>query len=33
MTFARQQVLDSLLLALIVLIFLFVRAWPYLFHK
>jgi hypothetical protein len=33
MKLARQQVLGSLLLALIVLIVLFVRAWAYLFHK
>jgi hypothetical protein len=30
---ARQQVLGSLLLALIVLILLPIRAWPVLFHK
>lgn len=33
MKLAREQVLGSLLLALIVLIVLLVRAWPYLFHK
>jgi hypothetical protein len=33
MKLARQQVLGSLLLTLMVLIVLFVRAWPYLFHK
>jgi hypothetical protein len=33
MKLARQQVLGSLLLALIVLIILLVRAWPVLFHK
>jgi hypothetical protein len=33
MKIARQQVLGSLLLALIVLIILLVRAWPVLFHK
>jgi hypothetical protein len=33
MKLARQQVLGSLLLALIVLIVLLVRAWPYLFRK
>jgi hypothetical protein len=29
----RQQVLGSLLLALIVLAILLIRAWPTLFHK
>jgi hypothetical protein len=33
MKLARQQVLGSLVLALIVLVVLLVRAWPYLFHK
>jgi hypothetical protein len=33
MKLARQQVLGSLLLALIVLIILLIRAWPVLFHK
>jgi hypothetical protein len=33
MKVARQQVLGSLLLALIVLIILLIRAWPVLFHK
>jgi hypothetical protein len=33
MKIARQQVLGSLLLALIVLIILLFRAWPVLFHK
>ena len=33
MKIARQQVLGSLLLALVVLIILLVRAWPFLFHK
>jgi hypothetical protein len=33
MKIARQQVLGSLLLALIVLIILLIRAWPVLFHK
>jgi hypothetical protein len=33
MKLARQQVLGSPLLALIVLIFLFVRECPYLFRK
>lgn len=33
MKLARQQVLGSLVLALIVLIVLLIRAWPYLFHK
>ena len=33
MKLARQQVVGSLLLALIVLIVLLVRAWPFLFHK
>ncbi len=30
---ARQQVLRSVLIALIVLVVLLVRAWPLLFHK
>lgn len=33
MKVARQQVVGSLILALIVLIVLLVRAWPFLFHK
>lgn len=33
MKLVRQQVLGSILLALIVLIVLLVRAWPYLFHR
>jgi hypothetical protein len=33
MKLARQQVLGSLILAVIVLIILLIRAWPYLFHK
>jgi hypothetical protein len=33
MKIARQQVLGSLLLALIVLTILLIRAWPILFHK
>jgi hypothetical protein len=33
MKLARQQVIGSLLLALIVLIVLLIRAWPVLFHK
>lgn len=33
MKLAREQVLGSLPLALIVVIVLLVRAWPYLFHK
>ena len=33
MKLARQQVLGSLVLALIVLVVLLIRAWPYLFHK
>jgi hypothetical protein len=33
MKLARQQVLGSLVLAVIVLIILLIRAWPYLFHK
>lgn len=33
MKLARQPVLGSLLLALIVLIVLLIRAWPFLFHK
>jgi len=33
MKIARQQVLGSLLLALIVFIILLIRAWPVLFHK
>jgi hypothetical protein len=33
MKFARQQVLGSLLLALIVLVVLLIRAWPLLFPK
>jgi hypothetical protein len=33
MKLARQQVVGSLLLALIVLIILLIRAWPVLFHK
>jgi len=33
MKLARQQVLGSVLIALIVLVVLLVRAWPLLFHK
>lgn len=33
MKLVRQQVLGSVLLALLVLIVLLVRAWPYLFRK
>jgi hypothetical protein len=33
MKLARQQVLGSLLLALIVLVVLLIRAWPLLFPK
>jgi hypothetical protein len=33
MKLARQQVIGTLVLALIVLIVLLIRAWPYLFHK
>jgi hypothetical protein len=33
MKLARQQVMGSLLLALVVLIVLLVRAWPFLFRK
>lgn len=33
MKFERQQVLGSLLLALIVLIILLIRAWPVFFRK
>jgi len=33
MKIVRQQVLGSLVLALIVLIVLLIRAWPHLFHK
>jgi hypothetical protein len=33
MKLARQQVLGSLLLALVVLVILLIRAWPTLFHK
>jgi hypothetical protein len=33
MKLARQQVLGSLVLALIVFVILLVRAWPILFHK
>ena len=33
MKLVRQQVLGSLVLALIVLVVLLIRAWPYLFHK
>jgi hypothetical protein len=33
MKIARQQVLGSLLLALLVLIILVIRAWPVLFRK
>jgi branched-subunit amino acid transport protein AzlD len=33
MKLARQQALGSLVLAVIVLIILLIRAWPYLFHK
>jgi hypothetical protein len=33
MDLERQQVLGSVLLALVLLIVLLVRAWPYLFHK
>jgi hypothetical protein len=33
MKLARQQVLGSVLIALIVLAVLLIRAWPLLFHK
>jgi len=33
MKLARQQVIGTLVLALIVLMVLLIRAWPYLFHK
>ena len=33
MKLVRQQVPGSILLALLVLIALLVRAWPFLFHK
>ena len=33
MKLVRQQVLGSLMLALIVLVVLLIRVWPYLFHK
>jgi hypothetical protein len=33
MQIVRQQVLGSLVLALIVLIVLLIRAWPHLFHR
>jgi len=33
MKLARQQVLGSVLIALIVLVVLLIRAWPMLFHK
>jgi hypothetical protein len=33
MKLARQQVLGSVLLALVVLVILLIRAWPTLFHK
>lgn len=33
MKLTRQQVLGGLVLAVIVLIILLIRAWPYLFHK
>jgi hypothetical protein len=33
MKIVRQQVLGSLVLALIVLIVLIIRAWPHLLHK
>ena len=33
MKLVRQQVLGSLVLALIVFVVLLIRAWPYLFHK
>jgi hypothetical protein len=33
MKLARQQVLGSPVFAVIVLIILFIRAWPYPFHK
>jgi hypothetical protein len=33
MKLARQQVLGSVLIALIVLVVLLIRAWPILFHK
>jgi hypothetical protein len=33
MKLARQQVLGSVLIALIVLVVLLIRAWPLLFHK
>lgn len=33
MKLTRQQVLGSVLIALIVLVVLLIRAWPLLFHK
>jgi len=33
MKLARQQVIGSVLIALIVLVVLLIRAWPLLFHK
>jgi hypothetical protein len=33
MKLVRQQVLGSLLLALVVLVILLIRSWPVLFHK
>ncbi len=33
MKLVRQQVLGSVLIALIVLVVLLIRAWPILFHK
>ena len=33
MKLARQQVLGSVLIALIVLVVLLIRAWPLLFHR
>jgi len=33
MKLVRQQVIGSLVLALIVFIVLLIRAWPFLFHK
>ena len=33
MKLARQQVLGSVLIALVVLVVLLIRAWPLLFHK
>jgi hypothetical protein len=33
MKLARQQVLGSVLIALIVMVVLLIRAWPLLFHK